>query len=78
MLINVKDVIKLKDDNEYVVISKVNYENRNYYYMIDINNNQNLLYCYEENGKFIEINNHQLLKRLIPLFLKNALTDFGN
>lgn len=78
MLINVKDVITLNDSNEYVVVSKVNYENRNYYYMVDINNNQNLLYCYEENGQFIEISNHQLLKRLIPLFLRNALTELDN
>ena len=37
MIINIKDTLTLDDNNEYVVISKINYESKNYYYLLDKN-----------------------------------------
>ncbi len=67
-MINITDVLTLDDNNKYVVVSKVNYENKNYYYLVDINNKENLLFCYEENDQLVELNNKDLLRKLVPLF----------
>lgn len=31
MIINIKDTLFLEDNNEYVVVSKIDYENKKYY-----------------------------------------------
>lgn len=36
MIAEIKDTLVLDDDNEYVVVSKINYENKFYYYLVDI------------------------------------------
>ena len=36
MNIDIKDVITLDDNNEYVVVNKVNYNDKNYYYLRDM------------------------------------------
>ena len=33
----IKDVLTLEDNNKYVVASKINYEGKEYYYLVDIN-----------------------------------------
>ena len=35
-MINIKDSLVLDDDNEYVVVSKVKYETKEYYYIFII------------------------------------------
>ena len=72
MDINIKDTIVLSDGNRYVIISKVNYENNVYYYLIDENNNENMKFCVEkaENSSLIEIEDTDLIQQLLPLFLK--------
>ena len=34
-MINIKDTLVLDDDNEYVVVSKANYNDKTYYYIIN-------------------------------------------
>ena len=72
MIINVKDTLTLDDENEYVVISKVYYNNKNYYYLLDKNNYSNTLFCYEENDELVEINDKELTTKLLPLFVEVA------
>ena len=72
MIINIKDTLTLDDNNEYVVVSKVNYENKNYYYLLDKNNNENPLFCYEDNDELVELNDKELITKLLPLFVKVA------
>lgn len=67
MNIDTKDIITLDDDNKYVVVSKINYENKNYYYLVNSNNN-NLKFCYEDNEELVEITDKELTTRLLPLF----------
>lgn len=79
MNIDIKDIITLDDKNEYVVVSKVNYENKNYYYLVDMNKHENIMFCYEDNEELVELNNKELTTKLIPLFLessKNVLEEF--
>lgn len=72
MIINIKDTLTLDDENEYVVISKVYYNNKNYYYLLDKNNYSNTLFCYEENDELVEINDKELTTKLLPLFVEVA------
>ena len=75
-MINVKDTLVLDDNNEYVVVSKLNYENREYFYLVDINENRNLKFCYLNGDKLVELENKELIKKLLPMFLKKCRNDF--
>ena len=84
-VIEIKDTINLSDGNEYVVCSKVDYEDKWYLYLIDINNMKNIKFCEEvkEKGiiKVVEVKNEALLKTLLPLFYeagKDVLEEFRN
>ena len=79
MNIDIKDIITLDDNNEYVVVSKVNYENKIYYYLVDMNKHENIMFCYEDSEELVELNNKELTTKLMPLFLessKNVLEEF--
>ena len=68
----INDIVKLDDNNEYVIVSKINYENINYYYLADINNFNNVLFLYENKDELKEVSNIELLKKIMPLLYKEA------
>ena len=35
-MIDIKDILTLDDNNKYIVVSKVNYEGKIYYYLITL------------------------------------------
>lgn len=70
MNIDIKDTLLLDDNNEYVVVSKIKYENKDYYYLVDINNNGNVKFCYQNNEELVEFDNKELTAKLLPLFLE--------
>ena len=72
MIINIKDTLTLDDNNEYVVVSKVNSEDKNYFYLIDKNDNSNVKFCYQDNDELVELNDKELVTRLLPLFVENS------
>lgn len=72
MIINIKDTLTLDDNNEYVVVSKVNADDKNYFYLIDKNDNSNVKFCYQDNDELVELNDKELVTRLLPLFVENA------
>lgn len=81
MNIDIKDTLKLDDNNEYVVVGKVNYENKYYYYLIDMEDPENLMFCYEDNGDLVELMDKDLTAKLLPLFLEKSnkiLSEFIN
>ena len=65
---DIRDVITLSDDNKYVIASKINYLNINYYYLADINNPSNLMFCYEDKDELVEVTDKNLITQLLPLF----------
>lgn len=73
MNIKYQDLITLDDDNEYIVVSKIVHKEKDYIYIVDINNNQNMKFMKIDNdGYLIELNykdDEKLIKELIPLFL---------
>lgn len=77
-MINIKDILVLDDENEYVVVSKANYNDKIYYYIINNNDNRDFKFCYQENDELVEIEDDKLIKELIPLFfnsVKEVLID---
>ena len=72
MIINMKDTLTLDDNNEYVVVSKINVDDMNYFYLIDKNDNSNVKFCYQDNDELVELNDKELVTRLLPLFVENA------
>ena len=78
MTIDIKDTVTLDDNNEYVVVSKAIYENKTYYYLLDINNNRNFMFCYEDNGDLVESNDKELNTKLLPLFYEAAKDELPN
>lgn len=78
MIICIKDILTLDDKNDYVVVSKINYENKIYYYLVDINNNENLKFCYEDNNELVEIEDKELTTKLLPMFLEASKEELSN
>lgn len=77
-MIDIKDTIALSDKNEYVVVSKANYNDEVYYYLIDKNDSRNIMFCYQDNNQMVELTDKDLIVKLLPLFLeasKNELKD---
>lgn len=70
MIINITDVLTLSDNNEYVVVSKTNYDSIEYYYLIDKNNDANVKFCYLDNDELVELGDKELTTKLIPFFVK--------
>ncbi len=79
MNIDVKDKITLDDGNEYIVASKVVYQNKNYYYLIEANSHSSLKICYEKEGTNILVDSEDkdINTALIPLFAEQ-LKPFMN
>lgn len=79
-MIEIKDIVTLSDDNKYGVVSKITKDNTTYYYLVDINDNSNIKFCYEDtsNGilELVEINDVELIKNLIILFNNNIKDIF--
>lgn len=73
MNIEIKDTLTLDDDKSYVVVSKVNYQNNTYLYLIEAENNDDVkILKLEANNKLTEFDNPELIKELLPLFLKES------
>lgn len=70
-MLDVNDLITLDDNNEYVVVSKCNFENKIYFYIVCINDNSNLKFCYLDNYEIVELSDKELIKKLLPLFKIN-------
>lgn len=78
MNIDIKDTLTLDDKNQYVVVSKINYENKIYYYLVDIHNHANLKFCYEDKDELVELANKELTAKLLPLFYEKAISEMSD
>jgi hypothetical protein len=74
MKINIQDIITLNDNREYVVVSKVLIQNKEYICIIDIIDHTNLKYAEikKDHISIINKDEKELLEILIPLFYKNS------
>ena len=76
-MIDIDKVIILENEEEYLVLDKVNYENIEYYYIAklnesrtDIENNYKLVTIIESSGNKVisEVTGTSSLKKILPLF----------
>ena len=72
MDIKKNDVLTLEDNNEYVVVSKVTYDDANYLYIVDLNDVKNIKFVKENNDEVLEISDKDLISELIPLFIDDT------
>lgn len=74
MNIDIKDVVTLNDNIRYVVVSKTNYEGNVYYYLTEIENLTNIKFLVEnkERNSLVEVEDKELIQKLLPLFVKES------
>ena len=77
MDIEIKDTLTLSDGNKYIVVSKTNSNGKTYYYLVDLVNNKNIKFCEEDHNELVEIENSEIIRALLPLFV-NASKDILN
>lgn len=73
---NIKDILTLSDGNKYVIASKVEYNYKIYLYLVDINHNSNIKFCYLENDEVVIVKDSKLINKLSPLLLKEMRNMF--
>lgn len=78
MNIDIKDKITLNDRNVYVVVGKVDYQGKIYYYLIEANQHSTFKICYEKMGTNILANSEDkdINTTLIPLFAEQLKPFF--
>lgn len=71
-MIDIKDVLTLEDDKKYVVVSKIDYENKVYFYLVGVEEITDVKFGYIDNDEFVEINDKELVTKLLPHFYKDV------
>lgn len=72
MNINIKDTLLLSDNNEYVVINKLNYNDKTYLFLVS-KNMEDIKFCYQDNDEVVLVENSDTIKNLMALFLKDLV-----
>lgn len=69
MSIDIKDTVKLDNEKNYLVMSKIEVNDNTYIYLAE-NNFNSIKFCVLENeDELLEIENAQLIEQLFPLFV---------
>lgn len=71
---NIKDILKLSDDNDYIIASKADYANKTYFCLVDLNNKDNAKFCYLDSDEVVIIEKEKL-DNILLLKLMNNLMD---
>lgn len=74
---NIKDILKLSDDNDYIIASKADYANKTYFCLVDLNNKDNAKFCYLDSDEVVIIEKEKL-DNILLLKLMNNLMDTLN
>lgn len=74
MNIDIKDMITLSNNQKYVVVSKINYDEEIYYYIANVNDNSDIKFLREkiENNSLVEVKDKDLISIILPLFLEKT------
>lgn len=71
---NIKDILKLSDGNDYIIASKADYANKTYFCLVDLNNKDNAKFCYLDSDEVVIIEKEKL-DNILLLKLMNNLMD---
>ena len=69
---NLKDLVSLDDKNTYVVVQKIDFEGKVYYYLVDIEKSDNIKFGYQDNDEFVEVKDSYLIQKLVSMFGKET------
>jgi len=72
------DVLKLADNNEYAVVDKFEDNGTTYIYLVDINNNTNIMFGKLENDEVIELTDVDEIEKVIKIVNDNLHNDLNN
>ena len=65
------EVLTLSDNKKYTVMSTIEMDNNNYYYLIDNDDYSNMMFCTFEEDNMEEITDHDLIEKLLIRFKNN-------
>ncbi len=65
------NILTLADDNEYSVVDQFKDNGNIYVYLVDINNNANIIYGKLENDEIVELDDPDELERIIKIVNSN-------
>ncbi len=60
-------ILDLEDDNQYCVVDTFNDNGTTYVYLVDINNNSNIIYGKLDKDEIVELDNPNELERVIKI-----------
>ena len=66
MQIDIKDVLTLEDDSDYVVVSKIDYEGITYLYLVSLSDNDSKIYKLKYDG-VCEVTDANMIRILVPM-----------
>ena len=75
MNINEKDIIRLDDENNYIVVKKNIYDNVTYYYIANINDMKKTKFLYEEGNELVELEDEQTMEKVIVKMFETIDVD---
>ena len=78
MIADIRDILTLDDDKEYVVASKTEYEGQIYYYLVDIDDITNMIFCYEDDNELVEFRDKEIFANILPKFLEASRSYINN
>ena len=61
------NILTLADNNEYSVVDSFIYNNMTYVYLVDINDNTNIIYGKLENNEIVELSDADELEQVIKI-----------
>ena len=74
-MLDIKDVVELDNKKSYIVVSKmVHTDNKLYYYLVELEGDD-VMFCYENQGKLVEITDQDLNTELLTLFMEEELRN---
>lgn len=65
-------ILTLADNNEYCVVDQFVDNNKNYIYLVDINDNSNIIYGKLEDDEIVEILDAEELEKVIKIVYNNT------
>ena len=73
MNIEEHDVLKLSNDINYLVVKIVKINDINYYYLISLDNKNDLKFLYLEGNELVEVSDESLKKKIALTIAKDIL-----
>lgn len=70
-MLNQGEILTLNDNKKYTVVSSINYNNKNYVYLIDQDDYTNTMFCeFDNNNGLEEVSDLSLIEELMKLFIQ--------